>query len=68
MNLPTQQGFDEKQAAKKLGVSVFTLRAWRCQGKGPSYVRMGRRCIYFDTDLNAFIDQCRIKPCGGHAA
>ena len=61
-------GKDEKQAAAKLGVSVHTVRAWRFQGKGPAYARMGRRCIYFDADLDAFIEQCRIQPHNGNAA
>jgi hypothetical protein len=29
------------QAAAWLGVKPQTLRKWRCQGKGPRFVRMG---------------------------
>lgn len=63
-----RQGMDERVAATRLGVSVHTMRAWRCQGKGPVYARIGRRCVYFAADLEAFIEQCRIQPFNGNAA
>jgi len=69
MNGPKDcQGMDERVAASRLGVSVHTMRAWRCQGKGPVYARIGRRCVYFDQDLDSFIEQCRIQPHRGDAA
>ena len=58
-------GMDEFKAAKKLGVSVHTLRMWRHKGRGPVYARIGRRCIYIERDLETYLEGCRIKPvCG----
>jgi len=55
-------GLDERRAAEKLGVSVHTLRAWRCHGKGPVYAKAGRRVLYFDPDLDAYLAGCRVQP------
>uniref|UniRef100_I2PWM9 Helix-turn-helix domain-containing protein n=1 Tax=Desulfovibrio sp. U5L TaxID=596152 RepID=I2PWM9_9BACT len=58
-------GMDEKKAAVKLGVSVHTLRMWRHKSRGPVYARIGRRCVYIEKDLDAFLESCRIKPVDG---
>ena len=55
-------GKDEKVAAQKLGVSVHTLRMWRHKGKGPTYVKAGRRVLYLDPDLDAYLSGCRVQP------
>ncbi|MBM4373361.1 MAG: transcriptional regulator [Deltaproteobacteria bacterium] len=48
------------QAAVALGVKIQTLRAWRVQGKGPRYVRLGDnrlgRVGYRPEDVAAWID------------
>ncbi len=31
----------EKQAAEYLGISVYLLQRWRCQLRGPDFVRVG---------------------------
>ncbi len=46
----------EKDAAKYLDVSVYTLRALRCRGGGPKYIRISSRCIrYRRVDLNEWV-------------
>lgn len=47
-------------AAEYLGtedapVSKATLDWWRVKGRGPSFVKIGRRVFYRQTDLDAFI-------------
>jgi len=32
--------------AKYLGISSGTLRSWRCQGKGPEYIKIGATVFY----------------------
>jgi hypothetical protein len=61
---------DEKVAAERLGVSVFTLRKWRASGRGPRYVKMpganrrgrGRAGLvrYRPEDLEAFLGECLV--------
>lgn len=44
------------QAAKWLGVSEYTLRRWRSQGRGPACVRVGRLVRYRTEDLARWAD------------
>jgi len=62
MNAAHLYGMDEKRAAEKLGVSVHTLRAWRCRGKGPVYAKAGRRVLYLPPDLDSYLESCRVQP------
>lgn len=43
-----------KQAAERLGLSVFTLEAWRVRGMGPAYVKLGKAVRYSDQVLDTF--------------
>lgn len=38
------------EAAELLGLSAGTLRVWRCQGKGPSYYKVGNAVRYIKDD------------------
>lgn len=59
---------DEKKAAKFLDVAVQTLRNWRCQRRGPSYVKMSQRAIrYRMDDLVKYIEGCRIELAGDNS-
>ena len=44
-------------AAIYLGLSVKTLANWRVLGKGPRWVRAGRRPWYFISDLEDLISK-----------
>jgi len=43
-----------RQAAERLGLSVFTLEAWRVRGGGPVYVKLGKAVRYSDQELDNF--------------
>lgn len=47
------------QAAEYLGVSKNTLRHWRCEKRGPAYVKNGRAARYSRKDLDAWMAQNR---------
>jgi hypothetical protein len=51
----TERPITEMDAAGRLGLKVATLRAWRHQGRGPAYVRLGRAVRYLPSDLNEFL-------------
>ena len=57
MNLKTQE-----DAAAKLHVKPTTLAAWRHQGRGPRYVKIGRSCFYYDADLDAWLEDQAVIP------
>lgn len=48
-------------AAPILGVSPHTLRTWVRQRKVPFY-RSGRRIVFSRTDLDLFMEGCRVSP------
>ncbi len=47
----------EKHVAHLLGVKMTTLQMWRHQGRGPSFVRVGRLVRYQPTDVRLFIEE-----------
>lgn len=50
---------DEKEAARRLCLSVRTLQQWRLTGGGPVYCKFGRSVRYSVDDINAFIAEHR---------
>lgn len=42
------------EAAQYLRLKPATLEIWRCLGKGPAYLRLGRRVLYEVADLEAY--------------
>lgn len=52
----------EVAAARRLGLKVATLRAWRRQQRGPVYVRLGRAVRYLTSDVDDFLRASRHGP------
>jgi predicted site-specific integrase-resolvase len=52
----------ETEAARRLGLKVATLRAWRHRGVGPPFVRLGRAIRYLSGDLERYIGEHRHAP------
>lgn len=51
-----------REAAAFLRVPASTLAQWAYQHKGPRYFRVGRRCLYDDADLIAFLREHAVEP------
>lgn len=51
-----------RDAARYLGLAEKTLAMWRCNGKGPKYIKRGR-VFYFRDDLDAWLaeDGCHLS-------
>ncbi|MCJ2077618.1 helix-turn-helix domain-containing protein [Methylobacterium sp. E-016] len=47
------------QAAHRLGISKSWLDKKRVQGGGPTYIKLGRRVLYDENDLDAWADTHR---------
>ena len=47
------------EAEMLLRLKPHTLRQWRVQGKGPSYIKSGRFVRYSKSDLELWADQHR---------
>jgi DNA-binding transcriptional regulator YhcF (GntR family) len=48
--------FDTRAAAPLLGVRPSTLEKWRCQGKGPRFIKSGFLVIYRLRDINDYLN------------
>ena len=53
---------DEHAAAKRLGLSVKTLRRWRWARRGPPWVKIGSAVRYAPEDLSTYIIAGRQAP------
>jgi predicted DNA-binding transcriptional regulator AlpA len=49
----------EDQAAELVGLSVRTLQRFRVDGRGPRYLKLGRkRVAYSEADIAAWLERC----------
>jgi excisionase family DNA binding protein len=49
-----------KEAAKRMRVSIYTLRSWSYQRKLP-VVKLGRRTLFREEDIEKFINKGLIE-------
>jgi hypothetical protein len=49
----------ERQLAKRWNLSARTLQRWRKEGRGPDWMRIGRRILYSQAAVLAFEEQNR---------
>lgn len=49
--------YTPSQAAEHLHISEMTLRKWRWEGKGPHFIKMGRKVLYRQSDMVAYIEK-----------
>ena len=49
------------EVASRLGVSRFTVRAWRLKGHGPKFLKMGRAVRYRPEDVDEFERQALVE-------
>lgn len=50
---------ETEPAAQRLSLSPRTLEKWRMTGRGPTFMKLGRRVLYSETDLTAFAESRR---------
>jgi predicted site-specific integrase-resolvase len=47
----------EERAAQSLGLSARTLQRWRVEGRGPRFVKLGKRVAYTEQALRDYVDK-----------
>ena len=52
---------NEYQASDVIGLSVKTLRRMRHEMRGPNNIKLGRRVVYSETDLETWLDAHRVN-------
>jgi len=51
-----------EKAAEYLGLKPSTLVGWRTAGKGPTYIKVGRHCLYRLADIETWLDAQAVIP------
>jgi hypothetical protein len=41
----------EAELAARYGLSPATLKTWRCRGRGPKYIKVGRAALYPQSEV-----------------
>ena len=49
------------EAAAAMHVSPFWLHKERSQGRGPRFIRIGRKVFYRRSDLRSYLDGCAVE-------
>jgi predicted DNA-binding transcriptional regulator AlpA len=52
----------ERDLAERWGISEITLQDWRCRGKGPPFVRLGRMIRYRAMDIEMWVLAHEVQP------
>lgn len=50
------------EAAASLHIAPITLARWRAAGRGPNFVRIGKKLFYRPTDIDAWVDEQQQQP------
>jgi Helix-turn-helix domain len=58
----SNRSLEPKAAAAYLHVSVRCLEDWRKRGVGPKWRKVGKRVLYWISDLDAFLDEGAQTP------
>jgi len=53
---------DDRTLATRTPIARVTWKTWRAKGEGPAYYRIGRRCLYRWSDVEAWLEQRRTGP------
>jgi hypothetical protein len=59
MRLPAAvvRHLNQKELARRWGLSVRTVERWRCDGSGPAFLKLNGRVAYRLADVEAFEDE-----------
>lgn len=57
-----------EKAADYLGCSESHLNNMRSQGRGPRYLRLGKRVFYRASDLDAYVERAVVETADSRAA
>jgi predicted DNA-binding transcriptional regulator AlpA len=65
-NIAISALLNEREAARRLGLSVTTLRRWRWAGRPPNYVKIGSAVRYEPSEIESLIDTGRRTSTSDH--
>ena len=50
-----------KRVSEVFDIAIGTLANWRCQGRGPEYVKLGRKILYPIDSLDRWSRSCLVR-------
>lgn len=59
--LQHKEALSDKEVEQLYGIKAGTLRNWRSQGRGPSFVKDGKVILYRRKDLEAYMQGRRVR-------
>lgn len=59
--LQRREALSDREVEQLYGIKAGTLRNWRSQGRGPSFVKDGKVILYRRKDLEAYLQGRRVK-------
>jgi len=62
MQIDPSELIPSDETAEILRVKTATLPSWRCQKKGPAYVKVGRAVFYRRSDVAVWLATQRHEP------
>ena len=55
------------ELSSRIGISVQTLARWRCEGRGPGYIKIGSRRVAYPAEaVNAWLQECQAAALTRH--
>ncbi|MGJ5180399.1 helix-turn-helix transcriptional regulator [Bradyrhizobium oligotrophicum] len=67
MQISTDELINPEKVAEALNLRPQTLTAWRTLGKGPIFVKVGKRVFYRKADIEAWLGAQRREPVRANA-
>ena len=64
MSTSTRRTVTLKEVSVARGIPESTLRYYRARGEGPKSWKLGRRVVYFEDDVDAWIEAQYAKAVG----
>lgn len=52
----------QRETSRVLHISQRTLQKWRSEGRGPRWLRVGRRIWYRPADIEEWLDEQVVDP------
>lgn len=59
---PHERLSDEVAVARRFEFAPNTLAKWRCQGRGPRFIKLGGRIRYRLSDVEAYLRERTVEP------
>ena len=62
MNQEERTMLTDHEVAESYGLTVYCVRRWRYEGRGPKFLRLGGAIRYRAKDVQEFMDSCVVLP------